>query len=223
VTASGAGGEVGGRVRDAARSREAILEAAEGLFAERGFDGTSLHEIATVAGLARATPSYFFGSKEGLYVEVLRRVVAAREAALAPVFRPLHQWAAESGDEAGLERAVRGAVTGYLRFLDERPSFARLIEWEALTGAERLHETVGSSTAISDALRAVHDERAERGLRDFDPTQVVVAFVSLCFLPVAHQATFAGGGEIDTTAPEFRSAYRDQVTELVLFMMRGCK
>ena len=217
---TGAGSEAP-RNRDAARSREAILQAAEGLFAERGFGGTSLHEVAARAGLARATPSYFFGSKEGLYDEVLRRVMTAREAELAPVFRPWHDWAAAGDGGAGLEEAVANAVVGYFRFLDERPSFARLIEWEALAGAQRLRETMGTSTAISDAVRAVHAVRGERGLADFDPTQVVVAFVSLCFLPVAHAATFAEGGDVDTAQSGFRRAYREQVTRLVLFLLRG--
>jgi TetR/AcrR family transcriptional regulator len=207
------------RGRNATRSRDAILAAAESLFAERGFGGTSMHEVAAAAGLARATPAYFFGSKEGLYTEMLRRVVTAREEALAPVFAPLRAWAAGPGDDVALEEAVAGAVAGYFAFLDERPSFARLIEWEALAGGERLRETLGYSNAISGAVRAVHAVRAERGLKDFDPTQVVVAFVSLCFLPIAHAGTFAHGGEIDTAAPGFRTAYREQVTELVLFML----
>lgn len=211
-----------GRTRSAARSRQAILAAAERLFAQRGFGATTMQDIAAAAGLARATPAYFFGSKEGLYTEMLRRVLAAREAALEPVFAPLRDWAAgRSGTDAALDTAVASAVAGYSAFLDERPSFARLIEWEALAGGQRLRETLGYSTAISNAVHAVHAVRVQRGLRNFDPTEVVVAFVSLCFLPIAHAETFSHGGEIDTTSPSFQSGYRDQVTRLVLFMLRG--
>jgi TetR/AcrR family transcriptional regulator len=212
----------GGRARDAARSREAILEAAEALFSERGLSGASLHEIAAAAGLARATPSYFFGSKDALYAEVLRRVLAAREAALVPAFAPVREWArVDAGDRPALEDVIAGAIAGYFAFLDRRPSFARLIEWEALAGTRRLGETLGHSTAISDAVRTLHEVRRERGLQDFNPTEVQVALVSLCFLPVAHQATFRSGGGIDTGAPEFRAGYAVQVTRIVLFMLRG--
>lgn len=216
------GEEVGStaRVRDAARSREAILDAAEALFAKRGFVGASLQEIAAAAGLARATPSYFFGSKEGLYAEVLRRVLEAREDALREAFLPLRRWAeGNDGDREALRDALGAAIAGYFAFLDSRPSFARLIEWEALSGAERLSETLGRSTAVSDALGAVHAVRAARGLADFDLTRVLVALVSLCFLPVAHANTFAQGAGIDTSQSEFRVAYQEQVADLMLHLL----
>ena len=43
-----------------------IIETAERLFAERGFDGTSVRDIADVAGINVAMISYYFGSKEKL-------------------------------------------------------------------------------------------------------------------------------------------------------------
>jgi AcrR family transcriptional regulator len=43
-----------------------IMEAAEGLFAEKGFDGTSVRDIAEEAGVNGAMISYYFGSKEKL-------------------------------------------------------------------------------------------------------------------------------------------------------------
>jgi AcrR family transcriptional regulator len=43
-----------------------IIETAEGLFAEKGFDGTSVRDIAEVAGINVAMISYYFGSKEKL-------------------------------------------------------------------------------------------------------------------------------------------------------------
>src|SRR6476646_9612071 len=59
--------------RNAARSRAAILDAAEKLFAEKGYDATSLSEVGAAAGVSRGTPGYFFGSKQELYDAVLER------------------------------------------------------------------------------------------------------------------------------------------------------
>jgi AcrR family transcriptional regulator len=44
---------------------KAILDAAEHLFAERGYEATSLQLVGDSAGVSRATPGYFFGSRRG--------------------------------------------------------------------------------------------------------------------------------------------------------------
>jgi TetR/AcrR family transcriptional regulator len=204
--------------RDAERSRQAILDAAERLFAEHGYAATSMQAIGAAAGLARATPAYFFGSKDALYEQVLRRVHDARSEALGEACAPLHAWAnAPGADHAALREAIAEVVDGYMSFLERRPTFARLIEWESLTGAA--HLTPDLSTSFSEALRAVHRVRRERGLRDFDVATTVVALVSLCFLPVAHANTFRAGGGIDTGGTAFTRAYRAKVTDMLIGLL----
>jgi AcrR family transcriptional regulator len=206
------------RKRDAARSRQAILDAAEEVFALRGYAATTMQEIAETAGVARATPGYFFRSKETLYGEVLRRVHDGRSAALAEACAPLQHWAADerAGVEA-LRASLAHAVDGYVSFLEARPAFARLIEWESLTGAAQLEAQ--QATSFTDAFRAVHRVRRARGLRDFDVAVVVVALVSLCFLPVAHAKNFLVAGGVDPLAAPFRERYQAQVVESVLAML----
>ncbi len=64
------------RTRDGERSRDSILEAAERLFAERGYLGISLDEIARRSGAKRSLILYHFKSKTGLW-----RAASARAAA----------------------------------------------------------------------------------------------------------------------------------------------
>lgn len=54
-------------------SKEDILDAAERLFASRGFDGTSMREIAQEAGVAQALLHYHFKTKEGLFEAMFQR------------------------------------------------------------------------------------------------------------------------------------------------------
>jgi AcrR family transcriptional regulator len=61
----------GARVRPT--SKEDILDAAERLFARRGFDGTSMREIAQAAGVAQALLHYHFRTKEGLFEAMFQR------------------------------------------------------------------------------------------------------------------------------------------------------
>ena len=57
------------------RTRTRILDAAEELFAEKGFDAVSLRAIARRAGVDPALLHHYFGSKEGLFAGVLNRII----------------------------------------------------------------------------------------------------------------------------------------------------
>jgi AcrR family transcriptional regulator len=62
-----------GRRRDAAATRAALLDAAAALFAERGFDRTTVRDIAHRAGANQALLFRYFGSKDALFEEVMAR------------------------------------------------------------------------------------------------------------------------------------------------------
>jgi AcrR family transcriptional regulator len=61
------------RRRDANASRAALLDAAAGLFAERGYDRTTVRDIAGRAGVNQALLFRYFGSKEALFTAVVAR------------------------------------------------------------------------------------------------------------------------------------------------------
>ena len=56
--------------------RDRLLDTAEELFCENGFDGTSVRDIARSADCNIASVNYYFGSKENLYIEMFRRHVS---------------------------------------------------------------------------------------------------------------------------------------------------
>jgi AcrR family transcriptional regulator len=58
------------RRRDATATRQALRDAAFALFAERGYDRTTVRDIATRAGVNQALLFRYFGSKEALFAEV---------------------------------------------------------------------------------------------------------------------------------------------------------
>jgi len=62
-----------GERRGPAATKVRILDAAEGLFMEHGFEATSLRSITTAAGVNLAAVNYHFGSKEELFQAVLTR------------------------------------------------------------------------------------------------------------------------------------------------------
>jgi len=206
------------RTRDALRSREAILAAAEQLFAERGFERTSLADIGAAAGLSRATPRYFFGSKDELYSAVLQRAFAERGERVREAFGPVAEWASSPGRRS-LEEVLGPALEAYVGFLAERPSFVSLVEREALDGGRRLARTPHESQAIEDVLRALRRAARERGLLPFDVPAVLLCIVALGFFPIAHRRTFLPAAGIDPDAPRFVEERARQVLDVVLPML----
>ncbi len=63
------------RRRDAAATREAILAAATRRFAVQGYERAGVREIAADAGVTAALVNRYFGSKEGLFAEVIERAL----------------------------------------------------------------------------------------------------------------------------------------------------
>jgi hypothetical protein len=113
---------------------------------------------------------------------VLERVFAARQEATLAALRPVHEWCDSGGD---LRAALTRAARDYVGFLIARPSFARLVAWEELAGADRLRATRRSSDAMERAFAAV----AEVAPRSFDVSDAVLLFVSLAYTPVAQRHT----------------------------------
>jgi AcrR family transcriptional regulator len=70
----------GPRMKDSVSTKDRILGAAEALFARRGFDGASLRQLTTAAGVNLAAVNYHFGSKEKLVEQVFRRRLDALNA-----------------------------------------------------------------------------------------------------------------------------------------------
>ncbi len=122
------------------RTRDALLDAAEALFAERGFSGVGSRELVARAGANVAAIRYHFGSKRGLYVEAVRRAM------LRPEIRA--SWDALPGATGGRERAARGLAVFVLsltgRLLSDRDLGActRLMLREAMQPSEALPEVV---------------------------------------------------------------------------------
>jgi len=61
-------------VKDAEERRNEILDAAEKLFGEKGFDGTSTNDILNEVGIARGTLYYHFSSKEDILDAMIERI-----------------------------------------------------------------------------------------------------------------------------------------------------
>jgi len=123
-----------GRPRDADRARAAILEAAEEVFAEDGFDGARVEAIARTAHYNSSLLFRYFGDKSSLYAEVLRRADRELGALLASRFAPLHEDALVTRDLHHFRSFLRTTFGSIFDYMVEHPRFTRIVNWEQAEG-----------------------------------------------------------------------------------------
>lgn len=120
------------RKRSAAREaqEQRILEAAEVVFAEQGFNGASLEGIAERVGLSKQNMLYYFPSKESLYRHVLKSILDLWIEHMALM--------EQEGDTpaAMLENYIRGK----LEISRTRPHGSKVFANEVISGAEHLQD-----------------------------------------------------------------------------------
>ena len=99
-------------------TRQAILDAAERIFADLGYAAARLEDVAQLVGIRRPSIVYYFAAKQQLYDQVE-----------ADIFAAMHQFVLERMAGAGdpLERLL-ALLDAWLDFLVQRPTAARIIQ-----------------------------------------------------------------------------------------------
>lgn len=181
------------------KTRSILLDHAARLFMAQGFAGVSLSEIAAAAGAFPSQISYYFKTKDALFVEA-----ACRE--LLHLGQAAEDAAAGARGAAAYRDALIGAVA-------PAPALALMIEAMTLAGRraeltamiartfQRLHE---------EGTRAYDDERARRGWTGGgDPRATSQRFWDLA-LGVSLRVAATGGGQ-DAAVAAMRQAMREEL------------
>jgi TetR/AcrR family transcriptional regulator len=155
-----------------ADTRTAILDAAERLFAARGFPATTIKQIGADAGVNSALLYYYFADKETLYREVLGRLLAGLIAAGGKAFDEAHS----------PEEAIRALVRVQAATLASSPSVPRLFARE-LVDNDASHATQHLArlaaevfTRLCEMIRAGQRDGTFRS--DLDPQFAAISTIS---------------------------------------------
>jgi TetR/AcrR family transcriptional regulator len=209
-----------GRVHDAEGAREALLDAAEEIFAQHGFDGARIDAIAAAAAYNKSLIFHYFDDKFGLYHAVVRRMKEQIEREIATVLQSYgnDEAVAEPTEYAETLRVFDEAVARLTKnadtfraflemvvrvgfdFLLAHPNFLRILTWEGAEGW-------GTFTAIAtqfevEGLKRVREyieEARDNGLirPDIDTTMFFAIALGL-------------GQSYLTSLPRYRLIFNDE-------------
>jgi AcrR family transcriptional regulator len=199
------------RQRDAEQTRNEILTVAAKEFAEEGYAGARVDQIADRTRTTKRMIYYYFGGKEQLFIAVLERAYARIRAAE-------QQIDVEHLDPVS---AIRCLAELTFDHHEANPDFIRLVSIENIHRAEHLVRSPDFPALNSQVIELI-ERILERGrasgefVSDIDAVDLHMMISAFCVFRVANRYTFGAIFDRDLTSPALRDRYRQMVGDMVV-------
>ena len=190
-------------------AKEKLLAAGTRLFAEKGFAGVSIRELATAAGVNSALISYHFGGKEGLYEAVIT----------AQYERLIIKFEAIAASTSSVEEKIRMYADVIRRnHTEDQPLMARLVQGELSSPTACMEKVLRKYTfriaqIVSDVLRQGIQSGSFR--QDVDPVLAALSLAGMLnFYFILREITKA-------IVPEFSGRDQEFVDTALKIYLKG--
>jgi TetR/AcrR family transcriptional regulator len=196
-------------------SKPRILTAATAEFAQNGFGGARINEIARRADTNKRMLYHYFGGKEGLYVAVLEEAYGAFRAAERKL----------SIDDLAPDAGMRRLVEFTFDYCAENPRFIALLNNENLYRGRHVRKSARVRAlysplidSIAQLLKRGHETGAFRN--GIDPMRLYISIAALAYFYFSNVHTLSAAFGRDFTAAAERAAHRRHVVDLLLNALR---
>lgn len=171
------------RERDAEVARLSILDAAEQIFAENGFDGARIDAIAELSGYNKSLIFHYFEDKLGLYTEVMRRADSEMSVMQTGVLVPLLSDETILNNPLAFKRSLETIVGATFDYLADHPRLMRMLVWEQAENWQTYAKIISRfNTDDAEPFRAFFRKARQAGLLrfDFDPLIQLTLVLQIC-------------------------------------------
>jgi len=190
------------------QTRAAILEAAERIFAEKGFDRARLEDVAESVGIRRASIVYYFKDKRILYDAVLGGVFGDFRASLEAVL----------SRDATASELIESAIAAWVDYVGGRPTFAHILLREvAETGSERGPTVLPHIQPFAEVVRGFMQRHAGEPVitqPQIDPTHIASTIAGATVFFVAAMPALMPDKGFDPLSAERLSTHKAEVLKI---------
>ena len=184
-------------------------------FADQGYAGARVDEIAAQTRTTKRMIYYYFGGKEQLFVAVLEQAYAAIRRAEQTI----------DVDHLAPTAAIRRLAELTFDHHEAHPDFIRLVSIENIHHAEHIagrDDFAGQNSPAIDLIEAILERGRREGAftRDVDAVDLHMIISSFCVFRVANRHTFGAIFSRDLTDPRLREGYRRMLGDVVVAYRR---
>lgn len=184
--------------------RTSILNAAEKLFASQGFEGTSTRQIATEAGANISMINYYFGSKEGVFMQIMSNRIQGFSLALTSI---------EAENLNQLEKLMM-VIDQYTRRILDNIAFHKMMHRELSLSQrpemyDKLKQAMSGNLMIIE--RIINEGIAQGEFRSVDVRMVIASIMGTITNVVTSPSKITAGSKLDIKIPADREILTERL------------
>jgi AcrR family transcriptional regulator len=200
--------------------KDRLLDAAEELFCEHGFKGTSVRDIAASAGCNIASVNYYFGSKEKLYEEVWHRhLIPMRDIRIASINKVMSQ----AEVQPDLEELLKSFADTFVGSMVDSSSMSRL---SMLMAREYIDSHLPTNMFVEEVMMptiTAMNSALAKTCPDLDESKILPVVFSIVgqLVHLVHVKTMFEHESYDLHIPPFD--YHELIDHIVKFSAAGIR